>query len=131
MGHSALIYRIQYAWSSDRDSDIAVDTGAHRIPILFAGTPASITIKSVRAMIGTAPVGADIILDIHKNGTTIFTTQGNRPTIPDGANDSGEVTNMNITALAKGDYLTMDIDQVGIGTKGQNLVFIVEVEAIL
>ena len=121
-------YRKEVAWSSEKDADLEVAVGTHRIPILFAGTPTSITIKSIRAMVGTVPTGATIIVDIHKNGTTIFTTQGNRPTIAISANDSGEVTNMNVTTLAKGDYLTMDIDQIGSGDAGKDLVVVLEAE---
>jgi len=121
-------YRQYISWSSDKDVDLTVVAGTHRIPILFAGTPTSITIKSIRAMVGTVPTGAAIIVDIHKNGTTIFTTQDNRPTIAISANDSGEVTNMNVTTVAKGDYFTMDVDQIGSTIAGKDLVAVMEIE---
>lgn len=110
---------ISISWATDRDIDLVVDTGLHRIPITDDGT---LVIRKIRAMIGTAPTGADIILDVHKNGTTIFTTQGNRPTIAIGAFDSGEVSNMDVTTLTKGDYLTLDIDQIGSVIPGKNMV---------
>ena len=114
-------YRIPLAsFASETDTDIAVQTGKHRIPIMIDGNTVAI-----RAMIETAPTGSSIILDVNKNGVTIFTNQANRPTIADGANDSGEVTNMDITAIAKGDYFTLDIDQVGSTTPGQNLTVLV------
>lgn len=124
------IFRKDVGWSSDKGVDLEVIGGTHRIPIVYAGTPTSITIKSIRAMVGTVPTGAAIIVDIHKNGTTIFTTQGNRPTIAISANDSGEVTNMDVTALAKGDYLTLDIDQVGSTIAGKDLVVSLEMEIV-
>ena len=122
--------RKDIGWSSDKGADLVVVSGTHRTPIMFAGTPTSIIIKSIRAMIATAPTGAAIIIDINKNGTTIFTTQGNRPTIAISAFDSGEVTNMDITSLAKGDYLTLDIDQIGSSAAGKDLVVILEIEIV-
>ncbi len=68
----------------------------------------------------TAPVGAAILVDLNKAGTTMFTTQANRPTIADGAND-GTVKVPDVTAVAAGDVLTVDVDQVGSGTAGSNL----------
>lgn len=123
-------HRKDIGWSSDKGVDLEVVGGTHRIPIMFAGTPGSIAVKSIRAMVGTAPTGAAIIIDIHKNGTTIFTTQGNRPTIAIAAFDSGEVTNMDVTTLAKGDYLTLDIDQIGSTIAGKDLVVTLEYEVV-
>lgn len=120
--------RINIGWSSEKDADLVAAVGTHRIPIMYAGSPTSIDIKSIRAMAGTAPTGAAIIIDIHKNGTTIFTTQGNRPTIAISGNDSGEVTDMDVVTLAKGDYLTMDIDQIGSTIAGKDLVVDLEME---
>ncbi|HEX6257920.1 MAG TPA: hypothetical protein VFZ48_00405 [Candidatus Saccharimonadales bacterium] len=93
------------------------ETGTLRLPI--DGTYA---IVGVRLMAGTAPTGADIIVDINKNGTTIFTTQANRPTIAAGANSGGPGATPNVTALAAGDYITVDIDQVGSTVAGSDLV---------
>jgi hypothetical protein len=82
--------------------------------------PLSLTITEVRALVGTAPVGADLIVDVNKNGTTIFTTQGNRPTIADG-NTSDTSGTPDVTALAVGDVLSIDVDQIGSGTAGADL----------
>ena len=55
--------------------------------------PVASSIVSVRAMVNTAPTGAAIIVDILKNGTTIWgTNPGNRPTIAISGNDSGNAT---------------------------------------
>jgi hypothetical protein len=69
----------------------------------------------------TAPTGADLIVDIHKNGTTIWSTQGNRAKIVDGE-VTGSGTTFNTTALSKGDYLDLIVDQVGSTVKGADLV---------
>ena len=55
---------------------------------------------------------ADII-DVDLNGTTIYTTQGNRPSLPQG--DTGlftEAAEPEITALRVGDILSYNVDQV-------------------
>lgn len=74
-------------------------------------------ITKIYLEINTAPVGADIIVDVHKDGTTIFTNQANRPKILDGQ-FSGESVAMDITAWDTGEYLQVEIDQVGSGTPG-------------
>lgn len=103
---------------------VSVGAGTFR---LYNDTGATWTITGVRASAGTAPTGAAIIVDINKNGTTIFTTQPNRPTIAISSNTSGNVTNMDITTVAAGEYLTVDIDQVGSTVAGANLTIQVEV----
>jgi hypothetical protein len=88
------------------------------------------TILSCRASVGTAPTGSSIIADVNKNGTTIFTTQANRPTIAISGNTSGAVTNMNVSALSAGDYLTVDVDQVGSTVAGADLTITVTLETV-
>jgi hypothetical protein len=79
------------------------------------------TIIAVRATVGTAPTGATLIVDVHKNGTTIFTTQANRPTIAV-STTTIKRTNMDVTTIADGEFLTVDVDQVGSTVAGSNLV---------
>jgi hypothetical protein len=93
-------------------------SGNNKTPELFAAD--DLTISEVFISCKTGPVGSDLICDINKNGTTIFTTQGNRPTITDG-NTSGTSGTPDVTALAKNDKLTLDIDQVGSGTPGSDI----------
>ncbi len=84
------------------------------------------TIISVTAALGTAPTGSSYIVDIHKNGTTIFTTQSNRPQIAAGTNH--DAATLEVTAIAAGEFLTMDIDQVGASVTGQFLTVTVVTE---
>lgn len=79
------------------------------------------TISEVFLSVGTAPVGATIIVDIHKDGVTIFTTQTNRPSIASGAN-TGSSTTIEVPTWADGEYLTAHVDQVGSTTPGSDLV---------
>ena len=80
------------------------------------GVPATIvvdrncTIDKVYIQVETAPgSGKTITVDVHKNGTTIFTTQGNRPSIA-GTATTDESGIPSIVDLLKNDLLTMDID---------------------
>jgi len=79
------------------------------------------TISNVVVSVGTAPTGASIIFDVNKNGTTIFSTQGNRPTITATNFYDGSST-PNVTSLSAGDYLTVDVDQVGSSAIGADAV---------
>lgn len=88
----------------------------------------AMTITAVRASVGTAPTGSSLIVDVNKNGTTIFTTQSNRPTITAGTNTATAAA-INVASMAIGDYLTIDIDQVGSTTPGANLTVTVTATA--
>lgn len=79
------------------------------------------TITEVQASVVTAPTGAAIICDINKGGSTIWSTQGNRITIANGAN-TGIQTVFNTTAVSAGDYFEVDIDQIGSTIAGGHLV---------
>lgn len=104
------------AWSMP--GSISLYTGQIRIVNITGRT---LTISAVAISCGTSPTGASIIVDINKNGTTIFTTQANRPAIAASGHASGKVTNMDVTSLADGDYITIDVDQIGSTIAGSDL----------
>ena len=74
--------------------------------------PTFLTISKVKIYADNAPTGSSLIVDVNKNGVTIFTTQANRPEIAiDGhADDSGTPDVVN---LAADDRVSVDVDQVG------------------
>lgn len=92
-----------------------------------------LTITHVLATVGTAPASQSLIVDVHKiadtgaatdAGTTIFTTQSRRPTIAAAATVSTlDATNgvPQVTAWNKGEFLRVEVDQVGTGTTGSDL----------
>jgi len=85
----------------------------------------ALTVANITAGVNTAPTGASILVDVNKNGTTMFTTQGNRPTIAaSGFSDAASVPD--VTSLAAGDYITIDVDQIGSTIAGSNLVVSIE-----
>jgi hypothetical protein len=92
--------------------------GTDKAPTIVA--PCTLTIVKVKIVVKTAPTGASLIMDVNKAGTTIFTTQGNRPTITAG-NTQADSGTPDVTALAEGDKLTIDIDQVGSTIAGADL----------
>lgn len=83
--------------------------------------PEAMTVTNVTAAVNTAPTGAAVIVDVNKNGTTMFTTQGNRPQIAAaGTEDLSSVPD--VTSIAQNDVITIDVDQVGSSTVGADLV---------
>lgn len=90
--------------------------------LFYNDTGVSLTLRSVRASVSTAPTGASILVDININGVTIFTTQANRPAIAAAGTTSGAVTAINVATIPAGAVLSIDVDQIGSGTPGSNLV---------
>lgn len=94
---------------------LIVSTGVARIYFKRA-----VTVTNIMAWVTTQPTGAAVIIDVNKNGTTIFTTQGNRPNIAVSTNT--DLTSVpDVTSFAAGDYATVDIDQIGSTIAGANL----------
>lgn len=96
---------------------LVVTAGVSELPVDI-----NCEIVSVVARVSTAPTGAAVIVDLNRNGTTVFTNQANRPAIADGSKSSIVVTSMDVVTLAPGDYLTVDIDQIGSTIAGSDLV---------
>lgn len=99
------------------DPGTAVLTGVYR---LYNITGRKLSIRNVRASLGTAPTGATYIVDVKKNGTTIFTGGTGRPTIAVSTNTatSGPPA---VTSWLPEEYLTVDIVQVGSTVTGAAL----------
>jgi hypothetical protein len=87
--------------------------------------PADFDIVGLTVSCGTAPVGQSIVVDINKNGSTIYTNQANRPSIS-GSNFYALATIPNITSISAGDYITVDIDQVGLTFAGSDLTVVLQ-----
>lgn len=98
-------------------------TGTNNGPRYVA--PQALTIVKVWLIVRTAPTGAAILIDINKNGSTIWSSQGNRATIAI-SGTTGNTTTFNTTALAAGDYLDLDLDQVGSTIAGVDLTVVLE-----
>ncbi len=83
--------------------------------------PFNATLIGAVAAVATAPTGATILVDVNLNGTTIFSTQGNRPTIAVATSATTTQPTPNTTSVSTGDYLTIDVDQVGSTIAGSDL----------
>ena len=103
--------------------------------VLSAGTgkdrwqaPHSGEITNVVATVGVAPATTPITIDVNKNGTTIYTTQANRPVVPAGALESVDATvaKPDVQRFDKGDTISIDLDTVGTTTTGTDLDVTVE-----
>ena len=94
---------------------ISAAAGAFRWPVPRAGS-----IVGVIAAVGTPSAGAAVICDVNVNGSTVFSTQANRPAILSGDQVFGLAV-PDLPVLAVGDLVSVDVDQVGSGTAGANL----------
>lgn len=90
------------------------------------------TVTGVRMHRFDAGTGGSTIVDVNKNGVTLFTTQGNRPTITAASGDDQSVSvTPDITSFVTGDVIAADIDAVETGGGGnapQGLSLIIEVQ---
>jgi hypothetical protein len=111
VGPSASVQQVVFS----RTGTLTVSAGTAKLVFAQAGA-----ISGIRLAIGIAPAGADLICDVNLNGNTIFTTQGNRPTITAG-NAIGTLATPDVTAVSAGDYITIDVDQIGSSTAGTDL----------
>jgi hypothetical protein len=103
--------------SFSRAGDLTVATGVFEFYMEYPGE-----VYGVRAGVTTVPTGSSILVDVNKNGTSLWNTnQANRPTIPVSTKTSGYNQTMDTQVVAAGDYLTVDIDQIGSTVAGANL----------
>lgn len=99
-----------------QQGDIAAVTGTLRFYL-----PMDCTIVEVRASLGIASSGVDpVIVDVNKNGTSIYAVQADQPHLADGVNTVLAMPTAGLS-LARGDYITIDVDQVGSSTPGTGL----------
>lgn len=102
---------------SDGRSPLVAGGGTLKVPNTTGRT---LTLRPVRIDVSTAPTGAALIVDVNKNGTTIFTTQANRPQCAVSA-VTGTSATPDVTSWAAGETLTVDIDQIGSTVAGGGL----------
>jgi len=79
------------------------------------------TITKVKLSCDTTPGGQAIIVDVHKEGTTIFTDPAHRPAIEAGAYE-GETVLIDTPLWADGEYVQAYLDQVGSTALGADVV---------
>lgn len=85
-------------------------------------------IESVYAYVKTTGSASSTIIDVNLNGTTIYTTQANRPTIAYNDANGWVTTTPDILTFTAGDIITVDIDQIATGAS--DLVVVLSVAGV-
>ena len=114
---AAMPYDIGFTAGFDADMvkvDVAVATYGEMV------VARALTITGEVAYVDTAPTGATLIMDIMKNGTTIYAST--KPLIAISAN-THTVGVATTTALASGDRVTFKITQIGSTEPGEGVRF--------
>ncbi len=89
--------------------------------------PFALTLTGGYIIANIAPTGATMIWDMHSGaagGTTVFTTQANRPTLAAGATGPTAVVAPDVTAIGAGTRLVAYIDQVGSTIAGSSITLV-------
>ena len=90
--------------------------------------PMALTVQEVRLAVDVAPTDAALIVDIKKNGTTIFDPTA-KPQIAATAT-SGTSAAPDVTAIAVGDKITAEVTQIGSTLPGEDLSVTVVCEVV-
>lgn len=104
------------------DTDASAGTKKAVIPYF----PYSLSSITLNLAVDTAPTGSTFIVDLNVDGTSILST---KISIDDGETDSSTAATayaLTTTSIAEGAKVTVDIDQVGATTPGQNPVLTIE-----
>lgn len=83
-------------------------------------------VVNVIATVGTAPTGDDLIIDLEKNGTTVFSTTANKPTVEATKKTSALSARPDVPRFAAGDVLAINVTQVGSTVAGSDLDVVVQ-----
>jgi hypothetical protein len=94
-------------------SDPGTATGVGTYRVYAPGGLTWDIVEVLASQSGTISASSTII-DVNRSGTTIFTTQSNRPTITAG-NNTDLADAIEVNTLGSGQYLTADVDQLGTG----------------
>lgn len=76
---------------------------------------------SASARVGTAPATQNIIVDVRKNGVSMFSSQGDMINITPGSFGGASIVKSPPIAFAVNDILTIEVEQVGSGTTGADM----------
>jgi hypothetical protein len=117
---------------------LTAGAGVLRYPVPFAAE-----VVQVDLHVNTAPTGADLILDVNKNGTSVWAADQTKrvkvlatqnaatpvkvtPGVVNGTNVPGipVPSATPVATFAAGDYITVDVDQIGSTVAGSNAVLV-------
>lgn len=91
-----------------------------------------VRLREVNLHAGTAPTGADLIVDVNVEGSTAFSAQTGRPKIVAGQTRGSAVPARtgDPVNVQPGETVTVDVDQVGSTVAGSDLDIVVELVKI-
>lgn len=101
---------------SDEDTDLTAGTGklTFRMPYAF-------TLSEVRASVKTAPTGANLVVDINENGTSILSTKLSIDVSEKTSTTAATAPVISDANIADDAEITIDIDQIGSTNAGTGL----------
>lgn len=118
------------------EGGVGVSKDSHTFTFVGAATPyvgtlryyveESVRITRIRVSAGVAPTGADLIVDVNHNEASIFDDPADRPRIVAGEHTG--FVDPSTYFLTAGDYITVDIDQIGTTSPGAELTVQVHTE---
>ena len=100
---------------TDLDTDATASTSVAKWGFYL---PYAMTLTEVYASAGTAPTGSAMIIDVHYNGTTVFTSTKCQIAA---SSNTGTQSTLSTTALAKGGHIEFFIDQIGSTVAGKRV----------
>jgi len=104
--------------------DTPESTGTNKGTFPFAPGVAG-TIEEVYLMAKTAlGAGKTLTVDVNKGGTTIFTTQANRPSLS-GTNTEATSGTPDVCSFAKNDIFAIDVDVSSAGTSVADVIVLI------
>lgn len=95
---------------------------SHGLLRWYNDTGRALTLIGVRMSVGVPSSGADVVIDINRNGTSVFSSSADRPRTKAGANTSLVQAPRANSAINPRDFVTVDIDQVGTTRIGSDLM---------
>lgn len=110
------IDNVEYPFAcSDETSDLTVGT------LITFRMPTGMTLSSVKLSLNVAPTLAKVIVDIKKNGTSIFSTLISVDTSSTTSVGASVAYVLSTTSLADDDIMAISTTQVGSGVAGKGL----------
>jgi hypothetical protein len=101
-----------------------VDLWTHREALDYS-IPQSISVR-----VKSAPTGADLIINLKKNGTESLFSGGSFSLLAGSPNTRSSTTFNPQVSLRKGDYITGDVVQVGSVTPGADLMILLKLKLL-
>jgi hypothetical protein len=86
-------------------------------------------IIGVRLTANTAPVGGPVVMDVKKDGVSIYTTTANRPTLLEGETEQLVALPDDVDIL-QGEKITVDIVNIGTTTPGADVTLQIRFEYV-